>query len=284
MPRDPDLFAILQGYGIPPGPFAALLHQAVVQKWTVAELLGRLYASPEFAQMFPGIFGPQGELIMTPGQYLQAYREYSAMARRYGYQISVQDFGMRIVQGQVSPQEFLDRLEAAARVSENKIWMQNLQRFAKQAGLERFGKKEAFDALLGLAPKKFYDLWEKTSIASLAEMSGVELTPREVRKVQKLSGEMITETPQTKLAFEDLARQIRTTMPLSQLYRFGITKGDLLQLEFGGPKQAEVAERVQRVLATHEAFQRERRARSALYPSGEGVTAPGGQRERPQVQ
>lgn len=284
MPRDPDLLVILQGYGIPTGPFAALLHQAVQQRWTVSELLSRLYASPEFAQMFPGIFGPSGELVMTPGQYLQTRREYQHIAQVYGLQLSDQEFG-RLVAGAVSPQEFLDRAEAAARLSENPAYMRAFQHYAQAAGLGRVGPREAFDAMLGMAPKEFYDVWEQTVIRSMSELSGVDLSDRMVRKIQKLSPTRIQDTEEAKQTFEQLAQQIRTTIPLSRIYKFGITKSDLLQLEFGGPRQAEIAERVRRVLATEEEFRTGQRARSTLYPTqGGGVQALGGQRERPQVQ
>lgn len=285
MPQDPELFAILQGFGIPSGLFSALLRESIINDWSADELLANLYGSEAFGNMFPGIFGSEGELVMTPGEYLSSRREYQHMAATYGFDLSNQAFGEQIVAGGTSGQEFLDRLEAAARVTESPEMFESLTHFAKEAGLGAYGKEELFDALLGLAPKEFYDLWEKTSIQGMAALSGFHLGDKGVEKIQELAGERILESPQTKLAFENLAHQIKTTLPLSKIYKFGVTKGDLLQLEFGGPRQAEIAQTVQRIVDTDEAFQSSARVRGQVYPGqGGGVTAPGGQAERPQVQ
>lgn len=275
------LAGILRGFGIPPGPFSSLINQAVIFSWTPEQLLAELYNSPAFGAMFPGIFGGAGQLKMSPGEYLQARESYRHMARVYGFPLSSATFGS-LVQRNVSQQEFVDRLEAGARIKENPVFMRQLRRtIGSRPGVEGgVTKKKALDFMLGLAPKQFYDVWEQTVLQATARLSGIKLSPRLAKRIQRLSPGRIDEGT-AKMKMEELAQHIKTTLPLSRIHKLGLSKADLIQLEFGGKRQAEIAEKAKRIIATEAAFIQEPRARTSSRIEQVGLKAA---QERPQVQ
>lgn len=259
-----SITAILQGYGIPTNTFGTFINQAIQNKWTAEQLVGEIYGSNEFKQMFPGIYGQEGELILTPGEYLKAREEYQRTARTYGFKLSDGEFG-DVVNGHVSQQEFLDRAEAAARIKENKTVYEQFQRLNPNAPKN---KQQLFDFVMGLGPSEFYKEWEQTRVLSAAKLSGVNISEGLAKKITKRAPGDLTDE-QLGAGFAEIAQQIRTVMPLSQIYKFGITKKDLIELEFGGPNQAKIAEKVQRIAKTEERFQGQR-AHAQYGATGQG--------------
>lgn len=272
-----ELSTILQGYGISGTGFAPLITAAVRNNWTPEELIAQIYASPEFAQMFPGIVDQQtGAFIMQPAEYLSTRQSWQRQAQIYGFNFTNEEFGTAVNQG-VSTQEFTDRLEAAARFDENPQFAKAWAHYTGQSG-----KKDIFDAILGVAPKEFYDVYEKASVKTAAALEGVHLGDKLVEQITSRSATPLTEADIAEKAGQ-LARDLRTLAPLSKLVGFGLNKSDLVQLEFGGPRQAKVFEKAERVKAELDRSQ-EKRAHAQLYPDQTGqITTTGGYKERAQA-
>ena len=278
-----ELSTILQGYGIPAGPFQDLIRQAILNNWSPEELISQIYASPAFAAAYPNIVGPSGEFKMSPAEYLQARTSYMHTAERYGFTLTNAEFGKFIVGGDVSQQEFLDRTEAAARIDENPQFARAYKSALEATGV-KVGTKEIFDAVLGMAPQQFYDVYEKTVIAGTAKLAGIGLNQKLVQQIQTAAPGQITESSATTQSFQQLAQEFRTVVPLGKAYSFGVTKSDLVQLEFGGPKQAQIAETVTRIMNQEKRLQEQATAHNQMYPTAQGNQTLGGYSERAQVQ
>lgn len=274
--------ATLRGYGLDPELFSHLIRQAVVNGWTPAEFKEKLYNSEEFSKSFPGIFDEKtGALLLSPAEYMSARMDFKRAAAKYGFKLSDSDFGSYVVQGNIDFQEFTDRIEGAARIKEDPFYRKAYEHYAKQYGWDT-SPGTLLDSILGSGPKEFYDVLEKTTIKGEARDAGVQLSDKLVGQIQKRSGATITgENAQN---FQELALKIKTTLPLSRIYKFGITKSDLVELEFGGPHQADIAAKVQRVVDTEKAFRETPRAHSSIQPTSGGTAGVAGQEApRPQV-
>lgn len=251
---------ILEGFGIPPGPFTALIDQAVRQNWTIEELTAHVYSSPAFAQMFPGIFRPDGSLRMSPYEYRQLSDQYVSVARMYGITGLDQARIGRLIAGNVSIQEFTDRMEAIRRVTEFKPAFEEFKQVLKARGISTKGldtDKDLVNFILGKGPKQFYQLWDELNVGLAARMAGAKISQKLVRSIaRRVPG--ISSEAELQAQMQELARNIRTTLPLSKIQKFGITKRDLVTLEFGGPNQAKIFEKVQRIAATQGLFEQDR--------------------------
>lgn len=277
-----DIATILRGLGLDPAMFQKFIHDAVVNNWSPDELKAQLYASPEFTAMFPGIFNPQtGGLIMTPGAYLQQRFQYQQDAARYGFTINSQDFA-NLVQHDVDVTEFNDRLEAAQRIQES-------PQFARAWKAVNGGDtKDVFDAVLGLKPAQFYKKYEDVTVMASAKIAGFKLNAGQVKRIEGLTegsggGGTLTEGD-VKQSFEELARSLRD-IPFSRLYGLGLTKNDLITLEFGGKNRDAIAKRAATVQAQMKREQEGARAHTQVYPGAEGSrTVVGGYGGRAQSQ
>jgi len=238
--------------GIPIAPFRELIHQAVINSWSHDELMFHVVMSPAFESAFPGIKRDDGSLKMDPATYRATVDTYTHTAYLLGYTPSAEMIGGWIG-NDVSPQEVADRYSAANRIKESPEAFAALQKEWSAAGLGKISEAQVANALLGQAPKEFYDIWERVNLRTAAANAGTYLTHAEAARIQAVSPETLTESG-TQATMADLANQLRTTMPLSRLYaQHGLTRSDLITLEFGGPGQADIRIRAEKALATAKA-------------------------------
>lgn len=240
----------LSGLGFP--GLQELIHQAVINSWSDAELMFHVVQSPAFASAFPGIFRADGSLKMSPTDYRAQVDTYRHTAYLLGYSPSDALIGQWI-QGDVSPQEVADRYTAANRVKESPQAFAALQSEWKAAGLGNISQAGAANALLGEAPKQFYDIWERANLRTQASLAGAPISHAEAVRIQGILPDRATESS-VQANMQDLAHQLKTTMPLSRLYAtHGLTRSDLITLEFGGPGREDIAARAKRALDTEQA-------------------------------
>jgi hypothetical protein len=206
--------------------------------------------------MFPGIFRPDGSLRMPPGEYRQLIDMYRSQARLYGYTDLTDAQIGQLIAGDVSVQEFTDRLEAVRRISEFKPAFEEFKQVLRARGISTAGlesDKDLVRFMLGQAPKQFYQIWEETAVGTAARMAGVKMGAKAQQHIARLTPGISSEA-ELQRQMQELARHIRTTLPLSKIQKMGLTKKDLITLEFGGPNQAKIFEKAQRILATQQAF------------------------------
>lgn len=262
-----QLKAYLQSAGLSWEVFGDLVDRSVRLNWTMEEFTLNLYGSREFKEMFPGIFRPDGSMRMSPSQYLNMVDTYRSTARSIGLNPNLIDkdqFG-DLIRGDVSPQEFSDRLTAVKRISEFKPAFEEFKQVLRSRGISPKGidtDEEMLDFMLGAGPKKFYQIWDELTVGTAARTAGVQLGQHQIRRIAKILPGQANEA-QIAAGMQDLAKKIQTIMPLSKINKYGISKKDLVQLEFGGPNQAAIAKKVEMALGNYEAFKNNPNAHTA---------------------
>lgn len=248
------------------GEFANLIDRANRQGWTTQQFKHQVTNSKAFDEKFPGIKDSNGGLKMPPAQYDATAKAYQQQARTYNLHLSPKQMGA-LVQADVSAQEVADRFDAIRRFKEYEPALRQFIQALESRGHKVPANLKTTDGLinfiLGQGPHDFYRIWEEATIGTAAWQAGVELgSPAEKWLRKSIPGHMSEGELQTK--FTSMAQNIKKLMPLSKIYGLGLTKRDLAVLEFGGRSkrgrtQADVAEQVDRILATADAFENEKR-------------------------
>lgn len=243
---------VLKGFGLRPVEFGNLIDKAVRNGWSPEHFESQIYQSPAFKRAFPGIFRGDGSLRMSPSEYRNLSDQYKELAQRYGLfgELGKGRIG-QLIKGNVSPQELTDRFTAIHRMKEFSTSFDTFKKIVSETTNKNLTDENIYEFIMGKGQKEFYDLWEQTMVGTSASSAGVELSTAEMRSIaQRLPG-MQTEE-QLQGGFQNLAKSIKSVMPLSQLTKLGVSKGDLLELEFGGPNQADIAERVDQIYRNYE--------------------------------
>lgn len=261
-----QLKQMLMEAGIPANHFHDLLDRAIRLNWTPSEFMLQIYGSPQFKHMFPGIFRPDGSLKMTPYEYKQMTDQYQSVARTYGItNLSAAHVG-KLIKGDVSMQEFQDRMEAIKRVQTYKPAMEEFMQILQARGVDTsalHSQKAQVEFFLGKSPSHFYDLWQDVTVGTAAREAGVNLNVAGVHSIAKqLPGQVDPTALQGH--FSNLAQSIKKLMPLSQIGKYGLTQKDLVTLEFGGPNQAAIADRVNLILKNQDNFSNGQRAKTVM--------------------
>jgi hypothetical protein len=188
----------------------------------------------------------------------------------------------RMISGNVSIEEFNTRMSAVQRMQDFKPALNAYRDLLKAQGMDTSdidGDTGLLKFVMGQAPKQFYQLYEQTNVLTQARVSGFVGKEKGVGMAERIAALTpgIMSEADLQLHFAKLAQQARTVLPASQWARQGITKNDLVQLEFGGPRMGAVAERVTQVLAEQRAFQEQ------PYAGGVGQTQRA-RREKAQTQ
>lgn len=242
--------------GIPTHMFHDLLDRSIRLAWTPSEFMLAVYGSPQFQHMFPGIFRPDGSLRMTPYEYRSMADSYQSEARKFGITNLSQAHIGKLISGEVSATEFTDRMTAIQRVNEFKPAFDEFKQVLKARGIPTKGidsEKDIVNFMLGKGPKQFYDIWDEMTVGTAARTAGVGIDQKTVRSIAKrLPGQADEAAMQGQ--FAKLAQDFKSLMPLSRIGKYGLSKQDLVNLEFGGPNQAAVAEKVNLIMKNQQAF------------------------------
>lgn len=255
-----ELRQVLLQLGLRPADFQRIIDKAVRGTWSEAQFEAVIYGSRPFKQRFPGIFAPDGSLKMTPAEYKDLEMAYQSTFKQHGLSSELRGNSKvlgELFGGNVSLQELEDRLTAVQRIKE---FAPALEAFKKQVK-ENFGQtlkdKDIFDFVMGRGPSQFYALWEQANIREQAKYAGVQLSNQQIKKIQKSqSGFQGGEEYEARLS--QLAQQVKSVVPLSEAAKFGITKRDLIELEFPGStttkkRRDDIGRKVEALLKAHQA-------------------------------
>jgi len=245
-----ELANILQGFGLKPGQFHDIIDKAIRNAWSPAQFESAIYRSRPFKQAFPGIFRNDGSLRMSPYEYLQQKDAIRELAQRYGLRGKLDDKRIgTLIEGDVSLTELNDRFTAITRMEEYRPQMEAFAEVLKQRGVQnvKMNDEWMYRFIMGEQPKQFYTLWEQASVGGSAARAGIDLNARQMKSIAKsIPGVQSDEAVYGGM--QELAAKITTLMPLSKMAKFGITKKDLIELQFGGKNQAAISQRVQELI------------------------------------
>ncbi len=251
---------LLQQWGI---PLDKKLQNWITQTagtLTQTQIQQYLIGTPEFHQQFPGIFNPDGTLKMTPSSYLSAVKQFQATATQEGVNLGDKRLAF-LFRNDVSTQEFATRASALTTLRVNQQYFDAFNEQLKQQGEQPLTRQDMFKFVLGEGNQKWYDLWNQSTTRFTAEQAGISFgraaqsyTALPQSAVSAIAGKQLSPAAQAS-AFGKLAQDLTSTLPLSKIQKFNISKSDLVELEFGGPHQASIAQRVQQILQNEKAFQ-----------------------------
>jgi hypothetical protein len=276
------------GIGITPN-LDKLVNRGVNAQWSTTTFLQYLRKTNEYGEQFPGIQWKRG---MTEATYNMQFDAYFNLGQDVGYKLDRDAFGFLLKKG-VEPTEYQARIQAIDRIDQYRPLFNQFEEVLRLRGLlrpkEQLKKKDLADFVMGVGSKQWEAVWEEASFSEGLENAGFFIQTkggkkfvgneefgigrkallRTIRAIESTGVQVESATTQD---FVELAALVETAFPLSQIYKSGIKKTDLIQLKFGGPKAPQVALRVQRLLNTHAAFEDEERATGQLLPSAEGGT------------
>lgn len=247
-----QLNSILQGFGLKPGAFANLIDKAIRNSWSPEMFQSSMYQSQAFRHAFPGIFRADGSLRMSPSQYRNLSDTYKELAQRYGLNGDLDKARIgKLIGGNVSPTELNDRFTAIQRMKQFGPAFDSFKELVKAKTGKTLDQAGIYNFVMGKGPADFYDIWEAAQVGTAASQAGVDLSAAEMRSIAtRVPG--IQSEENIASGFQDLAKKIKTLMPLSQLASMGVSKSDLIELEFGGPGQTDISARVDQILRNYE--------------------------------
>jgi hypothetical protein len=104
------------------GSIGRIIAQAIKENWSQNQLMIAVQKSPAFKARFPGIFGPGGELLMSPQAYLAREAELRNVMKDYGlgwwHFNKPSDFAQFISRG-IDAQQLNRRLELSQQLLRN---------------------------------------------------------------------------------------------------------------------------------------------------------------------
>jgi hypothetical protein len=263
------------GLGIPlTGTVQGLISQAASAGWSSDRFLLALRATPEYKNQFPGITAKDGTLKMSEAQYLQQQEQYQNIGAQAGINVGPQK-AKWLFQNDVSPTEFSVRAEAMRRIRTNP---ELYRQFNRVVAGGKLSKKEIFQAALGMGNQKWYDVWQDTISRYQARQSGLSIVKggRQSKQYTNVTKKLLEKVSDLGLSeaemaqgFQTLTEHLMTTFGEAKIQSMGITKRQLEQASFGGPRAAKIRQRVRQVLETT-AAQGEDRATVAVGESQSG--------------
>jgi len=250
-----------------------LMERGIRGQWSTTQFIDMLRHTPEYRKQFRGIRWRTG---MTEGQYLSTYAQYKARAQDIGERFSRKMFAKTLKNG-LTFEEFSDRVDAVQTIDQYAPMWAGFQQALELRGIALPGgkltKKELQKFVMGLGPKKWEQVWQEAFLTTqLERVAGIEVTAPRAGEVATPDSYGLTRKDMLQVIkqvealnpgfefeklsgqdFAELGKRVRQ-YDIQYLQRYGLTTKDLLEMEFGGPRAAQIAERAERILAEQEAF------------------------------
>lgn len=275
----------LQLWGIPmTADLRTLVQHASQNGYTNDRFLFFLRQTDEYQKAFPGIFNDDGTLKMDEATYTATKQEYEDSASSAGLNMGPNKIGW-LFEHDVSSNEFADRAPGIRMLKDNHELYVQFGRALVQSGNATPAEVKDEGLLkfvLGEAPAAWYEEYHLAETRYAATQAGISLARHATGAYDHISPGQIEKiadkglTPEAmKAGFEQTAQDLLTTLPLSRIQKYGLTKRDILQARFGGKKQAEVLQKMEHIKSQEEAFYKDR-ASAQIYATAQGVESLGG--------
>lgn len=260
-----DYLGYLYNKGLDPTPEAInFAHFAAQHQLSTSEFDAELYQQGWFKDEFPGIFNSKGGLIMSPRAYTDQYRSFAGLATSYGFPLSKQQFGYMVKNNQLDSTMFQDKLYAVHTVEANRQTMRAFENVLRSKGLVKgkLSDEELYKFVMRQAPPDWYKVWDEGAAVTGAVNAGIhfgaDITRAQVANLIQHNPDFdyMARTPggirAEQAKWYKVAQDLKTIAPPSRLYQdHGLKASDLAELEFGGPRAADVYDKAQRALAAY---------------------------------
>ena len=277
-----QLKSALQRSGIE-GAYSSLIREAIINDWSEQQFVQALVRTKSFRRTYPGVvrggnindflLGQEGTGLSfsTLGQALGNYRtlwqSYETNGRAYGYGKLNKRQVAALIQGEVSPDEFVARAQGVQMVNQNEGALNILNQQRKAAGLQPLGRRDLFSAFAS-RNQSFIDAYEATRLR--LEGQGLGLNAKEAQQVAGSIGTAGTLTGAADIGalISDLRSQLGDIGP--ELEREGISRVQLAQfLANPDSDRLGISQRIAQL--------QQRRRSMGQYAAGQATsTGPGG--------
>lgn len=218
--------------------------------WTEQTFLWHLRQTQEYHDAFPYIQGTG----MSEAAYVAQTKAYQTSAASYGVNLTPALQSVLFQRG-ISSTTASQRFQAESQLRTNQPLFDAFNRQRKSEGKPILSRGDMMSFILGEGNQNWYDDWNNANSRYAGNMAGVtfdnkaqEYTSVGRNVVKEVAGLGLSQSAE-RSGYQKLAQQLKTSLPLSRIQKFGLTKQDLVELEFGGKRQASVAATVQSILA-----------------------------------
>lgn len=252
-----------------------LIGQAAKGKWNSQQFLIAVRGTEEYKGQFPGIQWRRG---MTEASYNANFDQYADKARDAGYNLTREGYARALKKG-IDSQEWTARVSAVKQVKANTDLLENFRQFLVANGQmkpnEKLSAKEVYKLATGRGSPAWTSLWNNASVATGLEGAGftvggkaADLSQGELRNLLKVPISKLQPGQDLEFDYAGLAKTAAEALPASRLYKSGITKKDLVVMALGGPKAAQIAQRVELAVNTARATASEQMVQPQLNQGG----------------
>lgn len=175
-----------------------------------------------------------------------ALQAYIDTARQFGEHIDMV-LANKLLAGRVSLSEWTDRLRANETIKNNPGLFAYYNDALKRRGLKPLNEDGLLTFMVGKAPRPLYNIFNEASFEFANSQAGeADLSNK---KIRQLSAAVPTgfSVPQLQKGYADMVKELKL-LPYSRLHKLGLSRSELIQLEFGGPLQAQAKEKVNRIV------------------------------------
>ena len=252
-------------FGVLPFDVSGHIAATVAAKGSIHSLIDRIIHDPRFERAFPGILDDDGNLRLTPAEYVAQRQQFDELAGQFGRRLSRQQFGA-MVAGEVSANEFGTRLQAWRSMRENKEVFKAFNRVLSERGLDPLeNPRDVLEFLTNRKPKRFYEVYEVATIEGAAKELGIDLPEGRAERLAKRT--------EGVLAFSEAARALRTAreqfgFARAELAAVGVSEKDLQNVAFG--LDPALADDIERQIRQRQANIAQGESRRGLALSEEG--------------
>jgi len=241
------------------------IQHAVGQKWSTNEFLMNVRKTKFYARAFPGLVKPNGSTRngMTEAQYMSYYNQLRDYAASIGQHLS-KDMVGTLIKGNNSLTEAKEKIDALDKMREYKPILDSFAEYLRATGkAKKFGPKERMDFILRQGPREWEKEWDAAYTTAQLSAAGIDVgKPKKgsdlsFKQLNKILGEAkalggIDPSKFTAADYQNLANNL-SMIPTADLYGMGVTKKDIVALQFGTKGSRETLGKLQRAAAQYSA-------------------------------
>ncbi len=195
-------------------------------------------------------------------------QSYIDIAKDFGENISAA-VANKLLAGRVSISEWTDRLRGDETLKSNEDLFAAYNETLKANGKKPLDENDLVTFMAGKSTKENYDLFNEAYLRFATDQAG-QPDPKKLSYTQ-LAGKVKTgiSVPSLEKGYGQMIQDLKL-LPYSRLHKIGLSRSELIQLEFGGPLQAKAKEKVQRIVAEQKLLA-QGPVEAQSVPTGQGV-------------